>query len=1415
MGVPKFYRWVSERYPSITRTIDGTIVPPIDNLYLDMNGVIHNCARPPLDSRRYPHGMAPSVPDTEIFLSVFRYLEQLVFLIKPRKLLMLAVDGVAPRAKLNQQRSRRFRSAKERQVERKDSSKIFIAGHIHSDPPFDSNCITPGTVFMAKLSEALKYFIHKKMMEDNAWASIEVILSGSETPGEGEHKIMEYIRSQKMSHKMSPSTCHCLYGLDADLIMLGLVTHEPFFFLLREKIDFQRWKKQGMSQRKEYALEGSLSSEFQLLSITLLREYLHMEFQPALGSLMNIERLVDDFVFLCFLVGNDFLPSLPTFDISLGYFETSLLLYKLLIPRLGGYLTDTGTVNWNFFETFLSNMGKLEWETWKKKKMDNRRGSNNVQIEPEKIWALENSSIVEPEQASRDDDPDNTNPVPVSGHSQFPDAEYREDGDGSVSNIDDGIDPLCQEAGGSTVNRMNEIKKRYYKQKMNLDFGERGSIEELKKNFVEGLIWTLRYYYEGCISWRWYYPWHYSPFASDLTGLDRISRDIAFEPGVPFSPFEQLLAVMPRSSAWCLPRSYQCLMLDESSPIASFYPDDFEVDMNGKKYEWESIVLLPFVDEDLLLRAVAELGTNELTSEEQARNQPTSSLVVTMRHGRGTTKEPSHSLVSYDFPQMPTVRSSAQETPLSLPAIPAGTRLQHIPFCVDTATPFRFVPTFRSLPVTCVLGMFDVNLYGMSSKKESLLVKIDEAKLTSHIGWSAGIEEAIQHFSKVGTRVFVHYPWKREALVMAIRNAENEMRFVDGNNLFPTTLTKTDMTETDSAKFSADVIAMADELVIEKGLQPGLARMTLEVRLSESQNLDGVATSFQSFVHHVPCTTVTFPPQGWTSTVPQDTVDAGDRVLFVGSGSLNGSVGHVRSVVKSSSDSGKEKLQVEFDIPAGASHQQWNGATVAQHDLGESWMNQTVISKRLGQRPGVVSRLLGTARFRDPLSGGDIDLGLGLKFKARSLCVPGYSRFYSDQDSFVFSYRTLDVLRKYVTRFPAISDTMESSLQSETRVVGEIIFDMGLRVGGKRETVLYLQRVQLWISELECTHLPLLPATSRVLAKDTVHDLERMVESLRSVQRQRADFRRASSSGKDSIKKGPFSTAGDMIYVERSHVLTGRGMGAASCTEICLGDRVAYCRATGVVPFGLKGFVIGIHENVDEGYEVVFDEGFFGGSNLSNRCSPSRGKAVASSALVKLIVSRFSVDKSSTAPVASQRQSHAAIVSGRARGSPNESHRISIEERRGDVVQKSATREIPSKPAAFERFNIVATEELYRMLNIRPVEHKVTTSNESRPSSDSPPRMRENRPSAGQSSRGPVPSKGREAATSQSLKHWNDRPWPSQDPIGKASIPPANPTIPATGSIPLTRSASEQEPVDVDEDLDADEIFRRLIKRSG
>ncbi|AEO56435.1 hypothetical protein MYCTH_92876 [Thermothelomyces thermophilus ATCC 42464] len=238
-----------------------------------MNGIIHNCTHKDSDDVHF------RLTEEEMFIAIFNYIEHLFSKIKPKKLFFMAVDGVAPRAKMNQQRARRFRTALD--AEKAREKAIREGKELPKEEPFDSNCITPGTEFMAKLSQQLKYFINKKVSEDRAWQQPEIVLSGHEVPGEGEHKIMEYIRNARAQPDYSPNVRHCLYGLDADLIMLGLLSHDPHFCLLREEVTFGRQAK-----HKSKELEHQ---NFYLLHLCIVREYLELDWLRGKRMLENDE----------------------------------------------------------------------------------------------------------------------------------------------------------------------------------------------------------------------------------------------------------------------------------------------------------------------------------------------------------------------------------------------------------------------------------------------------------------------------------------------------------------------------------------------------------------------------------------------------------------------------------------------------------------------------------------------------------------------------------------------------------------------------------------------------------------------------------------------------------------------------------------------------------------------------------------------------------------------------------------------------------------------------------------------------------------------------------------------------------------------------------------------------------------------
>ncbi|XP_054818179.1 5'-3' exoribonuclease 3 isoform X2 [Prosopis cineraria] len=731
MGVPAFYRWLAEKYPLVVVdvieeepvVIDCVEIPvdtskknpnniEYDNLYLDMNGIIHPCFHP--EDRP-----SPTTFD-EVFQCMFDYIDRLFVMVRPRKLLFMAIDGVAPRAKMNQQRSRRFRAAKDAAEAAAEEAKLReeFEREGRKLPPkedvqvFDSNVITPGTEFMAVLSIALQYYIHLRLNNDPGWQNIKVILSDANVPGEGEHKIMSYIRLQRNLSGYDPNTRHCLYGLDADLIMLALATHEIHFSVLREIVFTPGQDKcflcgqmghvaadcEGKAKRKsrECDEKGSpvvAKKPFQFLNIWTLREYLEYEMRiPNLPFEIDFERIVDDFIFMCFFVGNDFLPHMPTLEIREGAINLLMAVYKKELRSLGGYLTDGSKPCLSRVERFIQAVGSYEDRIFQKRarlhqrqverikrdKAHARRGDDAApSVLPESLvpvsrfhgsrlvsapaapfqqsglsyksnglkstrnqvgqatTELSNLEIGKPSWGNKDNSERPRKVAKLSSGATIGAAivEAENSLEIDVQDNKDELKTILKERLREKSDAFNSAnpeadkiklgepgwKERYYEEKFSAKTPE--DVELIRRDVVlkyaEGLCWVMHYYYEGVCSWQWFYPYHYAPFASDLKGLSDLT--INFELGTPFKPFDQLLGVFPAASAHALPEPYRKLMTDPNSPIIDFYPIDFEVDMNGKRYAWQGIAKLPFIEEARLL---AEVGKIEhlLSAEETRRN---------------------------------------------------------------------------------------------------------------------------------------------------------------------------------------------------------------------------------------------------------------------------------------------------------------------------------------------------------------------------------------------------------------------------------------------------------------------------------------------------------------------------------------------------------------------------------------------------------------------------------------------------------------------------------------------------------------------------------------------------------------------------------------------------------------------------
>ncbi|XP_026185363.1 5'-3' exoribonuclease 2 isoform X2 [Mastacembelus armatus] len=673
MGVPAFFRWLSRKYPSIVvhcveekgKECNGVRIPvdttkpnpnevEFDNLYLDMNGIIHPCTHP-------EDKPAPKNED-EMMVAIFEYIDRLFNIVRPRRVLYMAIDGVAPRAKMNQQRSRRFRASKEGMelVEEKHRIREEIIQRGGYLPPeeikerFDSNCITPGTEFMDNLAHCLRYYVADRLSNDPGWRNVTVFLSDASVPGEGEHKIMDFIRRQRAQPNHDPNTHHCLCGADADLIMLGLATHEPNFTIIREEFkpnkprpcalcgqmgheikDCQGAAREKQGQHDEFADTMPVAEqEFIFIRLSVLREYLSRELTMAsLPFPFDFERSVDDWVFMCFFVGNDFLPHLPSLEIREGAIDRLVNIYKDVVHKTGGYLTQNGYVNLERVEMIMQAVGVAEDNIFRKRKEDDEHFKRRMKEKRKRMKAEQQGPAYlttgqfAPQALGRRDQPE---PVQNARHQAYnmrmQSSEQHNKTSAGPSNSADsrGVKRKAEDSDSEPEPEDNVRlweegwKQRYYKTKFDVDVTDDDFRQKVVQSYVEGLCWVLRYYYQGCASWKWYFPFHYAPFASDFKDIKGMFTE--FEKGTkPFKPLEQLMGVFPAASGNFLPQTWRNLMSSPDSPIIDFYPDDFAIDLNGKKYAWQGVALLPFVDERRLRAALADVYP-DLTPEEVKRN---------------------------------------------------------------------------------------------------------------------------------------------------------------------------------------------------------------------------------------------------------------------------------------------------------------------------------------------------------------------------------------------------------------------------------------------------------------------------------------------------------------------------------------------------------------------------------------------------------------------------------------------------------------------------------------------------------------------------------------------------------------------------------------------------------------------------
>ncbi|ORX38527.1 putative exonuclease [Kockovaella imperatae] len=1268
MGIPKFFRWVSERYPLTSQLITPNSIPTFDNLYLDMNGIIHNCSHPP-SSENDVHFR---ITEEQMILAIFAYIDHLFTKIKPKKTFFMAIDGVAPRAKMNQQRSRRFRTARDAKEKRAEAER---RGEIlPGDKAFDSNCITPGTPFMARLSAHLKYYVTKRISEDAEWRGVNIILSGHDVPGEGEHKIQEFIRLTKAQPDYNPNTRHCLYGLDADLIMLGLLSHDPHFCLLREEVTFGRKTKKST---------GLAHTNFYLLHLSLLREYIDLEFSSLATQIpfeYDLERIIDDFILMGIFVGNDFLPHLPDLHINEGALERIWTIYKQVMPKAGGYLNEHGTISLPRLQLMLDELARFEVENfeeefadqnWYKGKqqkeidaMEKARKKGKIVITKDQQKLLNKIRSFVTKHQSKPTSNDRCTFVNTFSardrrflqeladslhlHTTWDEVDdygqslvaltfdmegVSEDGDGDVGEEanaeadqdaeDDGedadewsseddsegdlavqrvfqkydkakvvenvVDDFEESYEEKLKEKMTEWKRTYYKEKLEINYDDPRNLHEILFCYVEGLQWILNYYYKGVPSWSWFYKYHFSPKITDLKGIAEYKFD--FDYGKPFTPFQQLMGVLPEESKEHVPSAYRDLMTEETSPIIDFYPQDFALDMNGKKQDWEAVVKIPFIDQARLLKAMAPRDAR-LTSEEKERNKGGVLSTLFFWDEDIETTYPS-SLPGF-FPDI--VVSHCKQQPFHLPTLTDGVDL--ILGLLDGvhlgASALAGFPSLHTIPHHGTLGFHAVNVFQSDSRNQSMIITLDHQDRDK----TGDIANQL-----VGKKTYHSWPYLQEGLVVAVSDDtyKYEPKQLTGkspkvvathHNPFQAISWKkaADHVEHHYSKRFGVIIGNVDIILHVRPLK-GLKRLDTGALVKDYEGPEKEITqAYQLAVSHV-----TFEDERYLEKDAPPMAEEfpnGEKVIFMGSMAY-GTAGQVVSTTSTSMDIGLAYFPSETRENAEFSRLVMTRPTSRYHPA-------PTLTRRLGISALALSRITSTLLVMLD-DGSKTNIGLSLKFESKGMKVLGYTR--RNDRGWEYSELAAQALEKYRAAFPGPFQNLDNRS-------GDIVTATEL-CPTSEDPDKVIKSMRAWLKQEGLVDLEPVSLFAEQLEKETVHLIEQFADTCRA-QKTPGDIKRAVVKG---IPRQAVLKPAHAAYRLQGQIFQ-------------LGDRVIMVvdAAAGGVPLALKGVVVGIgNRDID----VVWDVPFMGGETLNGRCSEYRGSTVPFTSCLNLTRPQFSVGANS------------------------------------------------------------------------------------------------------------------------------------------------------------------------------------------
>jgi 5'-3' exonuclease len=566
MGIPSFFRKILKDNEKIIRGMSPRI-ESFDYFFIDFNSIIYFTFNKIIKKLRKQDDIHQElISETVSFLA-----HMINDVVMPQKYAFISMDGVAPRAKMVQQRSRRYKSIylknilKEKRIEFNENSVIDW------DP---SANICPGTIFMDKINNALKMAMKTRRFNHR------VYLSDSTNPGEGEHKFLKILRDLHFNDATQDRKV-VVYSPDGDMISLSLLTH-------KKNIKIMRIPDKNNICEEKYCKDF----EFIALDLNILKEQFFNELTITYSDIsLDTFKILNDYNFLLMLVGNDFVVSLPFLKIKSGGLDYLIKIYNEIIRDLKQHLIiydfkkdENPKINIVFFKSILQRLAMVEGYQMKKiysqcdKSNDSLRRKQEQEMTPFMIFEsrFQHLNFFHPEHPEHD--------------------KY--------------------------IHLLSKINysqpKHIWKSEFYSYFIGSDVRKDIVNNYFESLQFTLLYYLKSCPSYDWHYRYRVSPLPSDMLLLiDEIDiNSIEFKPSYPMLPFEQLMMILPPQMFHLLPQEIENQIIH--SGLKKYYPLRFEIDaLAGLKYIY-SEAILPELDFNQVRKC---LNRCNLTNEQMNRNK--------------------------------------------------------------------------------------------------------------------------------------------------------------------------------------------------------------------------------------------------------------------------------------------------------------------------------------------------------------------------------------------------------------------------------------------------------------------------------------------------------------------------------------------------------------------------------------------------------------------------------------------------------------------------------------------------------------------------------------------------------------------------------------------------------------------------